>query len=242
MNRSGHLRRARLPARVRKGLLIGLFVLLTLANAFWLIAFSSALIADPSDIDGDAVTGFVVSQLILVCLWVPLFLRVWRLRVWRLRAWRLRARGRGRHGLPAMRFGRHERAARPLTEADFRAALRLPGRKRNAEAGVVFQDDGPLARLASAEQALGNALYQLDLRRDSHGLSREWISALRVTGVEASAWLTSDGPSARNVRDGVRRYLDLAKETENFLIGTASAQDVDRARDRLVQLTTRSWR
>jgi hypothetical protein len=137
---------------------------------------------------------------------------------------------------------RNQRGYPALTEADFRDAMRLPGRKRKARADVDFPDDGPLERLGRAEQALGNALYQLNLRPQDNLLSREQISALRVTGIEVSAWLSADGLPRRQLNDGIRHFADLAHTTENLLVGRASAADVDKARDRLVQLTTQRWR
>lgn len=227
MNRPEHRRRLPVPTRLRRALLIALFVLVTLANAFWLLAFFGTLIAEPSDIDGDAVLGFVVLEFILVCLWLPLLLAL---------------RRRGVRGLRTMRFGRHQRYYPALTEADFQDAMRLPGRKRRARADVEFPDDGPPERLGRAEQALGNALYQLNLRPQDNLLSREQISALRVTGIEVSAWLSADGLPKRQLNDGIRHFADLAKAVEHLLVGRASAAEVDKARDRLVQLTTQRWR
>lgn len=224
MNRPEHRRRLPVPTRLRKAVLIALFVLVTLANAFWLLAFFGTLITDSSQIDGDAVLGFAVLEFILICLWVPLFRAV---------------RGRG---LRTMRFGRHQRDYPALTEADFRDAMRLPGRKRRSTANVDFPDDGPLERLGRAEQALGDALYQLNLRPQDNLLSREQISALRVTGIEVSAWLSADGLPRRQVNDGIRHFADLAQTVENLLVGRAGAGDVEKARDRLVQLTTQRWR
>jgi hypothetical protein len=232
MNRPEHQRRLPVGTRLRRGLLIALFVLLTLANAFWLLGFFGTLITDPSEIDGDAVLGFAVLEFILICLWVPLFRAVRRRGP---RAMRLR-----RRGPRAMRLRRRGYPA--LTEADFRDAMRLPGRKRKARADVDLPDDGPLERLGRAEQALGNALYQLNLRPQDNLLSREQISALRVTGIEVSAWLSADGLPRRQLNDGIRHFADLAHTTENLLVGRASAADVDKARDRLVQLTTQRWR
>ena len=193
-----------------------MFVLVTLVNACWLLAFFGTLIADPSEIDGAAVGGFVILEFILLCFWVPL-----------LRA--LRGRSPILRGRPVLRtsgFGRHQRGY---------PALR-------ARAGVEFPDDGPLERLGRAEQALGNALYQLNLRLDENLLTREQIAALRVTGIEVSAWLSADGLPARQRGDGIRRFTDLARAAEDLLAGKAGAADVDRARDRLVQLTTQRWR
>jgi hypothetical protein len=199
-------------------------VLVTLANAVWLLAFFGTLIAQPSDIDSDAVLGFVVLQVILVCLWLPLLFAL------------------RRRGLRRARSGRRQRGYLALTEADFRAAMRLPGRNRRAAADVDLPDDGPLERLGRAEQALGNALYQLNLRPQDNLLSREQISALRVTGIEVSAWLSTDGLPRRQVNDGIRHFADLAQSVENLLVGKAGPADVDKARDRLVQLTTQRWR
>ncbi|HEY2700391.1 MAG TPA: hypothetical protein VGJ45_33365, partial [Pseudonocardiaceae bacterium] len=103
-----------------------------------------------------------------------------------------------------------------------------------------------LARLAVAEQALGNALYELDLRRGSHALTREQISALRVTALDASAWLRTNAdyatvlpfgkrPSARRIQNGVRRYTDLARQAQDFLAGRAGVAQLDSARESLAR-------
>lgn len=223
MSRPDHRRRVGTAIAIRRSLLIGLFALVSLAGAFWLVAFFGTLIADPGEIDSDAVVGFIVLQVILAAFWFPLFRAVRRRRP--------RRRDQRRY------FPRAQYRPSPLGRHELGVNLGIP---RMAKADLVFRDDGPPERLARAEQALGNALYQLDLRREDHQLTREQISVLRVTGIDASAWLT--GRTGRHVNDGIKRFADLAQATENFLVGKASAADLDKAKDRLVQLTTRHWR
>jgi hypothetical protein len=235
--------------------LIGLLVLVTLVDAFWLVAFLGTLIFDSGDIEGFGdVVAFLIVQLVLTSFWIPLFRAVRGRRFvgprgfprrgqWRRFPRAIRPTPTGRHALPT-----NPSAPRTaITQAAMRDALRLPGAKRNATATVDLPDDGRLGGLARAEQVLGNALYQLDLCRGSHELTKARISELRLTGVEVSALLTTRadplGPvrmPARQLKDGIRRLTDLALVAERLLVGKAHAADVDEAMRRLAQLDSDS--
>ena len=217
----------------RRIALIGSFTLVSLLDAFWLLAFFITLISDPGGIGGsDGVIGFAVIQIVLTSFWIPLLRAIRRHRRFALRTNQTRRAGAGEF-LPQVSVrpapaGRHQPGYDPLADEH---ASRLSDREQFA--------------LSRAEQALGNVLYQLDLHRGSHQLTRAQIAALRVTGLNASARLATladplssiwqGRTPSRQIADGIRRYADLAQETENFLVGRVSAAAVEQARDGLVQ-------
>lgn len=248
--------------RIGRTLLIFLLVVVSLADLFWLVAFFGTAIFDPGDINGMSdVSMFLIVQAILTGSWL-LLRRA-------LRGGRLGSnRGIPNRGIPNRSSGRGarrlvRRAIRPTPQGRHALAGNPTGtgprtglsawqidsvswltRADRVDVDILSTDT--LARLAAAEQALGNALYELDLRRGTHSLSRERISALRVAGLEASAWLSTEAdratvlsrgtrPSASRVRDGVRRYADLARKTEDFLVGRTSVADLDSACESLAR-------
>lgn len=246
----------RLRRPVGRALLVLAFGLISLLGAFWLVAFFGTLIFDPSDIDGlSDVVLFLVVQVILTGIWLPLYRGVRGARIpsgppgrsaRRLVARAVRPRPAGRHTLASNPIG--PRTA--LSAQQINYASWLSGVARLDREGLGLSEDGggPLARLASAEQALGNALYELDRH---HALSRERISALRVAGLEASAWLVTNADLAafrprgmrrvaEQIQDGVRRYTDLARATENFLVGRVGIAQLEAARAALVCATSES--
>jgi hypothetical protein len=243
------------PRRTGRGALLAvLFTLVALLDAFWLVAFFSAVFFDPSEIDGFAdVIVFLVGQVILTGIGVPLFRGLLRGRA------RARARPPGRSTRRAFQrsirrrpTGRHTLAGNPigprtgLSANQISYASWLPGVTRLDQEGMGLpEDSGLLDGLALAEQALGNALYELDVR---HALSREKIVALRTAALEASARLTTEAdwiahrPSGtrktiKRIHGAVSLYTDLATEAENFLGGRIDAAQLDAAREALVSST-----
>lgn len=242
---------------LRTVLLVSLYWLVTVAGAVWTLAFVISVIADAGSMDGDGYLGFFIIDVPAALIWLRLFraTRTPRLAGDRRRThgWRARTGYFVRSKLQRAPAGQHDLRVNPtaartqLTVRDFREARRLPGARRNAEAKVEFVDRGKRVRLDQAEQALGNALYQLDLRRGSHELTREQISALRVTGVVASAWLSTQSDLAagrvfgtrtasHQLEEGVRLLTDLAQQAQAFVNGKVGADRLDEARDRLVRL------
>jgi hypothetical protein len=223
---------------------------MSLAALGWPVSFFGTVIFDPSDIDGasDVIT-FLVGQAILTGFWLSLYFRV---RGNRRGPSHPSARAARRLVLRALLpppYGQHALASDPTGPRTALSSSRINATswpKRMERQDIDLPEDGSLARLAVAEQALGNALYELDLRRGSHPLTRERIAALRVTGLEASAWLTTQAdlavylprgkrPAATAIQDGVRRYTDLAREAENFLAGKVGVARLDSTREALAR-------
>ena len=233
------------------------FILVTLIDSFWLLAFFGTLIFDPGGINGAGdVIGFLIIQTVLTGFWIPLFrrLRGGRPGSNRSPGSNRRPPGRGvrrfvQRTIQPTPYGRHTLAGdpvRPRTGLSTRQVDYAAWLTRQDRADTGLPEDGMLARLAAAEQALGNALYELDLRRGGHSLTREQISALRLAGLDASARLTTQADfdftvprgvrkAKKQIQDGVRRYADLACEAENFLVGRAGVADLDRARESLIR-------
>ncbi|HEV3360599.1 MAG TPA: hypothetical protein VG247_27595 [Pseudonocardiaceae bacterium] len=100
----------------------------------------------------------------------------------------------------------------------------------------------PQPALTGIERALGDALYQLDLSRGAHELTRTQISALRATGLRASAWLSGHDLTPRTdteAAEGVARFTALARTAADFLAGSADAAALLGARERLAVLVDR---
>ena len=246
----GHIRTRPVRATIGRALLVATLILVSLVDAVWLVAFLGTLIFDPSDINGwSDVVFFLVVQIILTGIWLPLHRGVRGGKPGPNRPPGRSARRLFQRAIRPAPHGRHTLASNPIGPRTALSPWQLVDASwltRTGRPDVGLPEDGTLARLAVAEQALGNALYELDLRRGSHALTRERISALRVTGLEASAWLTtraelavvmprSSRSAATKVEDGVRRYTDLARQAQDFLAGRAGVAQLDSARESLAR-------
>lgn len=250
-------RRRRVPVSLGTALLVGLYWFITVAGVVWTLAFVISVIVDGGTMDSDGYGGFLIIEIPVALIWIRLFRATRTPRMAGDRrpthGWRARTEYWVRSKFQRAPAGEHDLRVNPtgartqLTARDFRRARALPGTTRSTVAKVEFVDTGKQARLARAEQALGNALYELDQRRGRHELSKEQISALRVTGVVASAWLSTQSDLAagrvlatrtasRHLEEGIRLLTDLAQEAQGFLSGRVSAAQLDQARDRLVRL------
>jgi hypothetical protein len=240
------------PRPISRALLIITFVVVSLVDAIWLVSFLGTLIFDPIDIDGwSDVRLFLIVQVILTGVWLPLFRGVRGSKAGPNRPPGRGARRLVRRAIRPAPYGKHSIAGNPTgprTALSPRQISFTSWLGRADQQDIGLPEDGTLARLAAAEQALGNALYELDRRRGSHQLSKERIATLRVTALEASARLTTQAdlatllprrtrPAATQIQDGVRRYTDLAREAENFLAGRVSVAQLDNARESLARST-----
>ncbi|HJP77203.1 MAG TPA: hypothetical protein VJ914_23240 [Pseudonocardiaceae bacterium] len=228
----------------------------TVAIVVWSLAFVISAIVDPGQMDGSSYGGFLIIEVPAALIWIRLFRATRRPRLAGdrrpTRGWRARTEYFLRSKLQRAPAGEHDLRVNPtgartqLTRWDVLAAGILSGAKGKAEAEVGFVDSGRRVRLDRAEQVLGNALYQLDLRRGSHELSKEQISTLRVTGVVAGAWLSTQSDLASGgvfgtrasprLEEGIQLLIDLAQQAQDFLLGKVGADRLEAARDRLVRL------
>ena len=237
----------RLRTRPARSALIAVFVVFSLLDAFWLCAFFGTLIFDPSDIDGMSdVVVFLVGQTILTGILLPTYRGVRRTKPGPRRP---PARRLIRRAIRPAPHGRHTLATNPTGPRTALSPRQIDATSwltRSDRQTVDLPEDGTLVRLAEAEQALGNALYELDLCRGRHSLTRERISAMRVTGLQASAWLTTQADrdavpwrgrrrAAKRLQDGVRHYAELASQAEDFLAGRASAAQLGHAHEALAR-------
>lgn len=245
-----HLRTRPVRAKIGRALLVATLILVSLVDAVWLVAFLGTLIFDPSDINGwSDVVFFLVVQIILTGIWLPLHRGIRGGKLGPNRPPGRSARRLFQRAIRPAPHGRHTLASNPVGPRTALSPWQIVDASwltRTGRPDVDLPEDGTLARLAVAEQALGNALYELDLRRGSHALTREQISALRVTALDASAWLHTNAdyatvlpfgrrPSARRIQDGVRRYTDLARQAQDFLAGRAGVAQLDSARESLAR-------
>jgi hypothetical protein len=131
-----------------------------------------------------------------------------------------------------------------LSPRDIKAAQRLPSSERPAiAAGGRRAAVKSIQKLSGIERSIGDVLYQLDLARGRHHLTKEQITAVRVAGLRASAWLSGHAqqidvlghaaPSDQQIADGIGRYEALARTAEALLGGRGSAAEVLSAKDRL---------
>jgi hypothetical protein len=207
-----------------------LLVVLSLATAFWALGFITYAVSNP--LDGDTTTGFVIIEVPLLLGGWALFRRVRGLR-WRFprRRWMRIVRQWGGVG-PSARQPLPWTAARPTSSS------RLSAPKPNTSAGPQVD------KLELAEQSLGNTLYQLDLTRGQHQLTKEQIAAIRVLGLRASTWLNSRtefyvlrtvgfGTAKDQLNTGVQRYTQLAKDAEGFLAGRIGLRELMTASEKL---------
>jgi hypothetical protein len=135
---------------------------------------------------------------------------------------------------------RYGRSARPTTR---RSRTRQPLAPPPVARRTVSSGHAPVA-LERIEQLLGNTLYELDLTRGHHQLSRAQLVELRVLGLRASAWLNSRtefvvlstvgiGAAKDQLNTGVARYAALAKAAEGFLTGRVPLRELTVASQKL---------
>jgi hypothetical protein len=235
-------------------LAVAWFSLVSLVSAFLLVVLVVGFFT-PDTMDSETVVAFLVCLVLSLMVWTPAYLLVRR---------RLRRHRPVRAEVPSIVGSRRTAgasttwprsvAARVIAPqlvgsqlVDSPVGSRSPDRSRATAGRLESMTDNPLNELERAEQSLGDTLYQLDLSRGRRRLSREQITALRITGLRASSWLNGQADQVAAVRfgaglavgrlsDGVARYAEFAREAADFLTGRVGTRELDGARHRLVQL------
>jgi hypothetical protein len=258
-------------SRATKVLAVVRLVLMSLVVAFGVFLYVSILIDSYHELDGFGI-GFMTILLVgLLIGWWRAFrsvrqrLGLRHVRWAAVEAGRVR-RGRGRIGtLIRLTVRRRSGRRRPRAGQGQRKVPRAPGisaprtdlrpgdiadaqRPQIYRTGVPRPPAPPIAKLSGIERTLGDVLYQLDLSHGRHELTRSQLTAIRETGLRASAWLADhdhrvdpvghDALGERQIAKGIAYYEDLARTAADVLADRATADVVLVARRRLDAIMT----
>lgn len=269
-DRRAHTRQARPASRV--AVMVG-FVLMSLLAVFGLITYVATLAGSTYDQlgGGIGITFLTVVLVALLLGWLASF-RAMRKRLlppgarWEPVKAKPVRRGRGRIStLLTLKFGRRPARSRfqfyrqhypqpaqrapgisaPRTDlrpSDITTANRLSIIDRPCTP-TVRGPAKPVAKLVGIERSIGDVLYQLDLARGRHELTRAQITELRRTGLAASAWLSGHAHRVdplshplltdQQLAEGITRFDTLSRAASEFLAGRADLAEMLRASERL---------